>query len=132
VNRVAEAAALACLEVEGYVERERGRMDALRPRFAADLGALGLRVAPSAANFLLCRLPEGTGADLLYEGLARDGFLVRHCGSFGLGERYVRLRVHTRVANRALLAALAPRLSRRPALAARAAGARRTGARMRP
>jgi threonine-phosphate decarboxylase len=121
VNRVAEAAAVACLGLPGYVERERRRVARLRTELADGLTGLGLTVLPSAANFLLCRLPKGAGADRLYEALARDGYLIRHCGSFGLGDAYIRLRVHRKEANEALLSALPCHL-RKPA--ARAAGAR--------
>lgn len=110
VNRVAEAAARACLGLDGYEARERDRVARLRERFARGLAALGLEVLPSDANFLLCRLPRGTGADRLYEGLARDGYLVRHCASFGLGDAYLRLRVHRPAVTRSFLAALARRL----------------------
>jgi threonine-phosphate decarboxylase len=110
VNRVAEAAALACLGLPGYEARERDRVIRLRSRFARALAALGLEVLASDANFLLCRLPRGAGADRLYEGLARDGYLVRHCASFGLGDGYLRLRVHRPLFARPFLAALARRL----------------------
>lgn len=128
VNRVADAAARACLGLEpmdgdggpGYQARERSRIAHLRPRFAQGLADLGLEVLPSAANFLLCRLPTGESADRLYEALARDGYLTRHCRSFGLGDRYLRLRVHRAAANRALLKALARHLE---APRGRAAGA---------
>lgn len=119
VNRVAEAAALACLGLEGYEARERDRIARLRGRFARSLGGLGLEVLPSDANFLLCRLPRGASADRLYEGLARDGYLVRHCASFGLGDACLRLRVHRPALTRPFLAALARRLKAR----AREAGA---------
>jgi threonine-phosphate decarboxylase len=133
VNRVAEAAALACLGLPGYAARERGRMAGLRQDFSASLGGLGLTVAPSAANFLLCHLPEAApGADRLYEGLAREGFLVRHCGSFGLGDRYLRLRVHLPEANAALLPVLARHLTPRPAPHPRARAAGEADATMRP
>jgi len=119
VNRVAEAAALACLGLDGYEPRERERVIRLRGRFARALSGLGLDVLPSDANFLLCRLPRGASADRLYEGLARDGYLVRHCASFGLGDTYLRLRVHRPAVTRPFLAALTRRLDRK----AREAGA---------
>jgi len=121
VNRVAEAAALACLELDGYEARERERVARLRVRFARALEGLRLEVLPSDANYLLCRLPRGASADRLYEGLARDGYLVRHCGSFGLGDACLRLRVHRPAVTRPFLAALGRRLARR--LRAREAGA---------
>lgn len=110
VNRIADAAARSCVGDAGYVDRERRRIAALREGFARELAALGLTPLPSDANFLLCRLPPGASADRLYEDLARDGFLIRHCGSFGLKDRYIRLRVHRPEVNAALLAALARRL----------------------
>lgn len=119
VNRVADAAARACLGLDGYEARERARVTRLRGRFRKALEGLGLEVLPSDANFLLCRLPVRTGADRLYEGLARDGYLVRHCASFGLGDRYLRLRVHRPAFTVPFLRCLGRRLAPR----AREAGA---------
>jgi threonine-phosphate decarboxylase len=117
VNRVAEAAAVACLGLEGYEARERDRVARLRGRFSNALKRLGLDILPSDANFLLCRLPRGTSAGRLYQGLARDGYLVRHCASFGLGDGYIRVRVHRPGITRPFLAALARRLREREARA---------------
>jgi threonine-phosphate decarboxylase len=108
VNAIAQAAGAFCLADEEWprrtldiVARERGF---LRERLAR---LPGFRPYPSCANYLLVELSSpAPKAAVLYERLARMGILVRHCGSFGLGEGYLRLAVRTRKENRALLSAL--------------------------
>ncbi|MFQ5508426.1 MAG: pyridoxal phosphate-dependent aminotransferase [Leptospirillia bacterium] len=110
VNRVAEAAAIACLADTEYPAREQARMTALREDFSRDLSGLGLKPLPSVAGYLLVELPDGASADRLFKALARDGFLIRHCGSFGLKENWLRLRVHRSEHNRAFVSALSRHL----------------------
>ncbi|MBI5136540.1 MAG: histidinol-phosphate aminotransferase family protein [Nitrospirae bacterium] len=119
VNRPAQAAAVACLGLDGYVPRERARVDALKRGFMRELTAMGLGPLPSQANYLLCRLPDGCDPDRLFVDLARSGFLVRHCRSFGL-PGHLRLRVHREAENRALLDILPGAIRRGTARTARA------------
>ena len=113
VNRPAAAAAVACLGAgREYIHRERERVCELRAAFASGLARLGLTPLPSSANYLLCRLPDGDSADRLYEELALEGILIRHCASFGLSDNYIRLRVHRPEQNQKLLARLAAHLKR--------------------
>lgn len=108
VSALAQAAGVYCLSQEDwgvqtldYVERER---EALRQKLSR---IPGLRPLPSRANYLLVELhPPAPAATVLYDTLARRGILVRHCGSFGLGERYVRIAVRTEEENEALLEGL--------------------------
>ena len=67
------------------------------------LSALGLRVIPGEANFLLFR----SGDALLAEKLRRRGILIRDCGNFrGLGEGWFRTAVRTAEENGVLLRTL--------------------------
>ncbi|MHB8765714.1 MAG: pyridoxal phosphate-dependent aminotransferase [Deferrisomatales bacterium] len=108
VNALAQAAGRFCLGQEAWPARTLSYLERARQRLAEGLAALpGLRPLPSAANYLLVGLaPPAPPARVLYEALARRGFLVRHCGSFGLGEAYLRLAVRTTEENERLLAAL--------------------------
>ena len=72
--------------------------------FAA-LAALGARVSPSDANFLLCDFGRDMRPDV--ERLRQKGILVRPCGMFpGLTHGHIRLCVRTEGENEALLEAL--------------------------
>ncbi len=107
VNALAQAAGAYCLGVEGWGARSRAFVARARERLAEALGALpGLEPLASAANYLLVRVGP-PGATAAYEACARRGVLVRHCGSFGLGERYLRVAVRTDGENDRLVAALA-------------------------
>ena len=69
------------------------------------LQRLNWRVFPGAANFLLCRLPEGNAEVLA--AMRRQGILLRDASNFcGLDHRYVRCAVRRHADNRRLLQAL--------------------------
>ncbi len=116
VNTLAQEAAPYCLAHTEWEGRSRAYAARERERLAAGLGRLaGVRALPSRANYLLLHLsPPAPGAGTLYEDLARRGILVRHCGSFGLGERYLRVAVRTEEENALLLAALEDALAGAP------------------
>jgi len=98
------AAVLADREFEGRTLRW---LPPERDRLSARLDALGLRVFPSEANFLLARLPEGVKAGDVQTSLGREGVLVRNASTFrGLDDSYIRLAVKKREANELLLDAL--------------------------
>jgi threonine-phosphate decarboxylase len=70
-----------------------------REEFAGALRGAGLRVLPSAANFLLAKLPQGSGAGL-QRWLERERILIRLCASFaGLGDAFIRLAVRASTDN---------------------------------
>ncbi|MEX0731946.1 MAG: histidinol-phosphate transaminase [Aquisalimonadaceae bacterium] len=82
VNAVAQAAAVASLADEAYIRQavmlnreQRGWLD-------AELKALGLRVLPSAANFLCFEV--GPNAAAINEALLRDGIIVRPVANYDL------------------------------------------------
>ena len=65
--------------------RVRGLVQKERPWLRAQLEALGLRVLPGEANYLLFRCPTP-----LVQPLRRRGILLRDCGNYqGLGPRLV-------------------------------------------
>jgi threonine-phosphate decarboxylase len=71
----------------------------LREDFAANLGRIpGIRVYPSAANFLLLEITDSAfNADQIYVELGSQGLLVRTCDSFyGMPKgRFLRVAVRT-------------------------------------
>jgi histidinol-phosphate aminotransferase len=89
----AEAAAIAA------------RVAAAREELAAALAALpGVRVWPSAANFLLLRVPDGAA---VRAGLAARGIAVRRADTFpGLTADHLRVAVRRPEENRRLVEAL--------------------------
>jgi len=67
------------------------------------LRGLGLSVFPSAANFLLVKLPLRFGEDL-QRWLESERILIRTCDSFhGLGDGFIRLAVRTSSENMRLI-----------------------------
>lgn len=105
LNCVAEAVAAALPGHRADFEAIRRLNDGRRERFARSLEALGIKVYPSAANFLLCDF----GRDMrpAIELLRRRRILLRPCGMFpGLNHGHVRLCVRTDAENQRLIEAL--------------------------
>ena len=104
VSAPAQAAGTAaCAEVE-FLEETRGYVAKQRGRLEKELSALGFKVYPSRANFLLLKEPEGLHAR---ERLADRNMKVRDCRSFnGLDDTYIRVGVRTEEENDALIEAL--------------------------
>ena len=103
VSCAAQAAGLAALNETEYAAAVRALVGRERPPLADGLRALGLRVVPGEANFLLFQSPKP-----LDGALAARGILLRRCGSFpGLDDSWYRAAVRTGAENQILLSALA-------------------------
>ncbi len=98
--RVGAAAIRDVEHVRANVERVRVSRDGL----SRALTALGCRVWPSEANFLLVRPPQGN-ARAVYAGLKARGILVRHFAEPLLADR-LRITVGTEPQNERLVGAL--------------------------
>jgi histidinol-phosphate aminotransferase len=81
VNGLAQAAGVVALSDDGYLARARAEVRASRECVEERFEALGIRCYPTAANYVLAAVGD---AALLRDGLARQGFFVRDCTSFGL------------------------------------------------
>jgi threonine-phosphate decarboxylase len=105
VNAAAQICGEHCLRDPMWAERSREYLGRAREKLLRDLQQIpGFTVLPSEANYFLVRLdPPAPGADELFEKLRAVGTLIRHCGSFGLGDRYVRLAVRTVAENANLI-----------------------------
>lgn len=102
VSTLAQAAGLAALADDDYVNHLRALIAAERPRLFAALRDLGLRVIPGEANFLLFQ-----SAVPLDAALRERGILIRNCGSFtGLDESWYRTAIRTPEDNERLIEAL--------------------------
>ena len=102
VSSLAQAAGIAALREKDYVQRLRRLIGAERPWVLGELTALGLRVIPGEANYLLfaCTRP----LTLL---LRQRGILIRSCANYpGLDDRWYRVAVRSHEENRRLVAAL--------------------------
>ncbi|HZG77740.1 MAG TPA: threonine-phosphate decarboxylase CobD [Paenibacillus sp.] len=107
-NGIALEVGVAALADRDFAERTLRWLPPERDRLAESLAGLGLRVFPSAANYVLARLPAGVGAGALQTALGREGVLVRSGLTFRALEpdAYIRLAVKKREANERLLGAL--------------------------
>jgi len=87
VNAAAQAAGLAALADEDHLRETLPKIAEAKAYLLEELTRLGLRVVPSAANFLLVEVGDGRG---LRRKLLSHGLMVRDCASFDLPE-YVRI-----------------------------------------
>ena len=88
VNLPAQAAAVAALSDDAFLEQSRDLVRTWRPWLTQQLGGLGIEVFPSQANFVLGRFPQTPGktAAEAEAFLASRGVLVRGLAGYGLGD----------------------------------------------
>lgn len=104
VSIPAQAAGVAALQEQGYLERMRRLIQTERRWLSENLARLGLRVFPSEANYILFRTETEIS---LRERMEQRGVLIRACGNYrGLDDRYYRIAVRGHDENERLIAAL--------------------------
>jgi histidinol-phosphate aminotransferase len=84
VNLAAQAAAIAALAEPGWVERSAAHNREWRAKLSSALDAAGIRVWPSAGNFVLADFDTPARAEAAVAFLKRRGVLVRALGSYDL------------------------------------------------
>ena len=96
VGLVAQLAGVRALECPDYYAQRYQQTHQVRDRLAGELGALGWKVVPGCANFLLVELPDTLpSAREFVEACQRHGLYLRDAGGFGsrVGERMIRIAV---------------------------------------
>lgn len=102
VSSLAQEAGIAAVGETAYVQSVRSLIRIQRKRMIGELRALGLRVIPAEANFLLFQGKPG-----LKQELQRQSILIRCCADYvGLDETWYRIAIRTESENTRLLAAL--------------------------
>ena len=102
VSTLAQAAGVAALGETEFLDKTRALVRAERAWLAEQLAALGFRVIPSDANYLLFRAAPGLDA-----ALREQGILIRNCENYaGLCPGWYRIAVRTREENEALIRAV--------------------------
>ncbi len=88
VSTPAQAAGIAAIEDVAHQERARRHNLHWRPWLARQLEALGLRVYPSVANFLLVAFPDQPGRDAAAAAAALEGhgLIPRRMEEYGLAD----------------------------------------------
>jgi threonine-phosphate decarboxylase len=93
VSTVALEAGCAALAADKFGTESCLLNTSAREEFASALRGIGLEVLPSSANFLLAKLPHGSGGDL-QSWLDSERILIRRCDSFhGLSDEFIRMAV---------------------------------------
>lgn len=108
ITSAGQAAAIAALDDDGFIERSRLHNVKWRAWLAAEIGAMGnhgLRVVPSKANFLLVLFDGKLTAEGAYKGLMDAGYIVRWLPGQKLGHG-LRISIGTEEETQGLVAAL--------------------------
>jgi histidinol-phosphate aminotransferase len=103
VNSVAQAGALAALEDDSHVLECLRMIEAGRHFLTQEFTAMGLKYAPSRANFIL--VDVGRSASEVFHWLLKEGVIVRPMTSFGM-ESALRVTIGTPEENRRFVKAL--------------------------
>ncbi len=112
VSLPAQAAGIAALEDESFLAVSRDHNSAWLPWLSERIGATGLTVYPSVANFVLVRFPDGNAHDAAaaISFLNERGIIPRETVANGL-PGCIRITIGTEAENRAVAAALAEFMS---------------------
>ena len=99
VSLLAQAAGVAALKEQDFLQKARGTIFAEKEWLAAQLERLGMKVCPSSANYLLFYGP----ADL-HTALKAHGIAIRNCDNYhGLGTGWYRIAVRLHEENERLI-----------------------------
>lgn len=119
ISRAGEAAAVAALDDDAFVQRSIAHAAAGRRALAEGLSALGLRTLPSATNFVTaCFDGAKLSASDLERALRASGILVRHLANYGMLD-WLRFSVGREQDDALLLATLRVLLRHDPPVAGR-------------
>jgi len=112
ITTLASCAVISALADHPFAERTRLHNDGRRDRLNGDLDALGIHTYPSAANFLLLRLPDGTSVERLWKHMIAEHHMVlRDCSNYEtLPSRHFRTAIRTAEENDKLVGAIAQSL----------------------
>ena len=102
VSTLAQAAGVAALKQSGFLEKTKALIPQERHWLQSQLEALGFRVCPSKANYLLFQ-----GQQDLHQRLRERGIAIRSCSNYhGLGAGWYRIAVRLHEENERLIGAM--------------------------
>jgi histidinol-phosphate aminotransferase len=103
---LSQAAGIAALDDTEFLEKTLANNREGRAYLERALAGLGLKPAPSKANFVMFPLEDESKVNEVYTGMLRRGVIVRPLRGFGL-PRCIRITVGTPDENRQAIEALA-------------------------
>ena len=89
-NLLAQAAAVAALGDDDFVNRTLETVRSGLAYLARELDRMGLEHVPTQTNFFLIRVPDG--GKRIYEAMLKEGVIVRSMHSYGMPD-YIRINV---------------------------------------
>ncbi len=115
VSAIAIAAGAAAIRDRAHVDRAIAHNETWLHWLSGELANLGLRVTPSAGNFVLAHFPEtgGKTAEAADSFLTSRGYILRRVSAYGFPNA-LRLTVGSEEANRGVVAVLAEFMAAKP------------------
>jgi threonine-phosphate decarboxylase len=109
ITSLASLAAGLAVQDEAYARSTITLNNDRRDQMQAAIRKLGIHIYPSAANFLLLRLPGSINGQHFWERLIREHHIVlRNCANYeALSAQHLRAAIRTRTENELLIQALA-------------------------
>jgi histidinol-phosphate aminotransferase len=107
VNAPAQAAGIAALQDTQFLDNAIAFNEHWMPWLENEIAALGLKIHPSSANFVLVEFPDepGKGAETAYQYLLARGIIPRRLDNYGL-PKCLRFSLGLEDENREVVAAL--------------------------
>jgi threonine-phosphate decarboxylase len=114
ITSLASLAARIAVQDQAYARSTIALNKVRRERMHVAIAKLGIHVYPSAANFLLLRLPGSIDCQQFWQRSIREHRIVlRNCSNYeGLGDGHLRAAVRTEAENERLIEALADETTR--------------------
>ena len=107
ISSIASAAGVELFRHTDHLEKARKLIRTELAWLTGQLEGLGLRPMESMVNFILVDVKHsGLSSGELARRMMAEGILIRDCGSFGLGDGYIRVAVRNRDENTRLVGAL--------------------------
>ncbi|MCC6239460.1 MAG: histidinol-phosphate transaminase [Phycisphaerales bacterium] len=103
-DAISIVAATAAIQDQEYARSTWDKVRTERERVGSELRQMGWNVLPSQANFVFASPADGRGKEI-YQGLKRQGILVRYFDSPGLSDK-IRITIGTSQENNALLSGI--------------------------
>jgi threonine-phosphate decarboxylase len=108
ITTLASFAVIAALADHPFAERTKRHNDDRRVQLSSDLKSLGIQIYPSAANFLLLRLPDRVSVGSFWRDMiAKHHMVLRNCSNYEtLPLGHIRTAVRTVEENNRLVTAI--------------------------
>jgi len=99
INTLAQAAGCACFSALDHAEKSKNLCLNEKKYLYTEYDKLGVEYIPTEANFILIKLDANHDGKKICDDLLKAGIIVRHMGSWGFSDNYIRVTIATHEQN---------------------------------